>query len=192
MKEQEESDRDELERILFNIGQTELPAARGFSIDSPDKAAWAARKILQAEARIAKQSSLADEYRRRIESWYVETCKRDLESIDYLKGILKSYTEHVITDGRKGKTLRFPGIALSLRKLPDRLEVSDETLALRYCEKMLRVAVETKKSLIRSEVKKALAEGLVIPGVDIMPGSNELYVTDESEKIKEKESNVAA
>jgi hypothetical protein len=192
MKDQEENDRDELERILFNIKKAESTATEGFSIDSSDKAAWAARKIIQAEARIARQSVLADEYRHRIETWYEKTCKRDLESIEYLKGVLKPYTERTIAEEGKGKSLRFPGITLSIRKLPDRLEITDETLALRHCERTLCEAVETKKTLIRSEVKKALTEGLIIPGVDIIPGKYELYVMEESTKSKEKISHVAA
>lgn len=194
MDEQETSTREDLERILFNIGQTEPTAAMGFSIDLPDKAAWAARKILQAEERIGRNTQMADEYRNRIEAWYAQTTKHDLESISFLKGLLKPYAERAIADSRKGKTLRFPGIIVSLRKLPDRLEVTDESLALRYCEKSHKEAVETKKSLIRSEVKKFLTEGGVIPGVDIIPGSEEIYVSDEAEKqsAKERKNNVAA
>lgn len=192
MSELIENDREELERILFNIGSAESVSTPGFTIDSPDKAAWAARKIVQAETRIAQQSRMAEEYRKRIESWYESTIKSDLASIDYLKGLLKPYTIEAVREMRKGKTLRFPGIAISLRKLPDRLEIVDEQLALRYCEKHVEAAVETKKTLIRSELRKVLTNGAIIPGADIVPGGEELYVSDETDQMKEGTKHVAA
>jgi len=192
MSENEQTRFEELEQILFNIQEAEPNAISGFSIDSPDKAAWAARKILQAERRISEKALMAAEYRKRIDHWYESVIKADQSSIDFLKGILKPYAKNAVREIRKGKTIRFPGLSISLRKLPDRLEVVDEALALRYCEKHFQAAVETKKSLIRSEMRKAITNGAMIPGADIVEGLEELYISDERTLTGEGAKHVAA
>ncbi len=70
MNTQEQQDLDELEAILFRIEGTVLPVTSGFRIDTTDKAAWAGRKIIEAEDRIERQRAIANEYKRRIDEWF--------------------------------------------------------------------------------------------------------------------------
>jgi DNA polymerase II small subunit/DNA polymerase delta subunit B len=79
-----------------------------------------------------------------------------------------------------------------MRKLPDRLEISDESLAITYCSTHLGSAVETKKTLIKSEIKRAIVAGSIIPGADIVPGNEELYVVDETNGATEHLKHAAA
>jgi hypothetical protein len=192
-EEFEQGEPTDLERVLFNGDDSQqTTGTMGFTVDTPDKAAWAARKILQAEERIKRQNLLAETYRNRIEGWFVTTTKQDIETIEYLKSLLRPYAEKTILEAKRGKTVRFPGIALLMRKLPDRLEVTDEALAITHCMTHLEAAVEIKKTLIKSEVKRAIAAGSIIPGADIVPGNEELYVVDETEGATEHLKHAAA
>lgn len=191
MNTQEQQDLDELEAILFRIEGTVLPVTSGFQIDTPDKAAWAGRKIVEAENRIEKQRAIADEYKRRIDEWFIRSTKDDSNTIDYLRGIVKPFAVTEIRSLKKGKTLKYFGVSFSMRKHPDKTDVYDEEKAILYCEKHHPEVVEVKKSLSRSALKKTLAEGYDIPGVDLLKGSEELYITGEAEQIAQKTEHAA-
>ncbi len=191
MNDQERHDLDELEAILFSIEGTVSPQVSGFCIDTPDKASWAGRKIVEAESRIEHQKAIADEYKRRIDEWFERTIREDRASIEYLLGMLKPFAISEIRSLKKGKTLKYFGVSISMRKLPDKAEIDDETAAIEYCEQHIPEAVETKKTLSRSMVKKALVEGRFIPGVDLVSGSEELYVTGDKEHTILKKAEAA-
>ncbi len=191
MNDQERHDLDELEAILFSIEGTVSPQVSGFCIDTPDKASWAGRKIVEAESRIERQKAIADEYKRRIDEWFDRTIREDRSSIDYLLGMLKPFAVSEIRSLKKGKTLKYFGVSISMRKLPDKAEIDDEMAAIEYCEQHIPEAVETKKTLARSMVKKALAEGRFIPGADLIPGSEEIYVTGDKDLVISRKAEAA-
>lgn len=179
MTEQEQTDFDELEAILFKIEGTTYPVTNGFYIDSADKASWAGRKIVQAEDRIADQKSVAEEYKHRIDEWFERTIREDQASIEYLRNMIRPFAISEIHNLKKGKTLKYFGVSISMRKLPDKAEILDEGMVIDYCEEYLPDAVEIRKSLSRTEVKKALLKGYDIPGASIIQGSEELYISGE-------------
>jgi len=191
MNANEQHDLDELEAILFRIEGTVTPQASGFRIDTPDKAAWAGRKIVEAESRIERQREIADEYKRRIDEWFERTIREDRASIEYLLGLLKPFAVSEIRSLKKGKKLKYFGVSIAMRKLPDKAEIEDEAVAIEYCEQHMPEAVETKKTLSRVLVKKALVEGRFIPGADLVPGSEELYVTGEKDHMNQKKAEAA-
>lgn len=191
MNEQERQDLDELEAILFRIEGTTLPVTSGFRIDSADKAAWAGRKIVEAEERIDYQKTVAEEYKRRIDEWFERTIREDRASIEYLREMLKPFVIAEIRGLKKGKTLKYFGVSLSMRKLPDKADIEDEEAAISYCEDHLPGVVETRKTLSKSGLKKALAEGYEIPGVETVPGTEELYISGEKKHSAPGQTNAA-
>lgn len=72
----------------------------------------------------------------------------------------------------KGKTLHLLGENVAMRKQPDKTEIMNEAVTLRYCEKKLLTAVEVKKSFSKAVLKKALTDGVFIPGVELIQGKD--------------------
>ncbi len=167
----------ELEDILI---PGSLEQKEPFIIDTPEKSAWAARKIIDGENRIQQYTDQAKEYKKRIDSWFQKAVQREMESVNYLKTIVRPFIEQEISRQVKSKTIRYPGLSIQLRKKPDRVEITDTDIALSFCEANHPDAVVVKKSLSKSFLKNLLAKkGEIIPGTSIVPGYTELYFKDE-------------
>ena len=152
-----------------------------FNIDNNESAAWAARKILTAEERISNLSNQAKQYKNQIDSWYEKTIQSELESIDYLKNIIRPYVEAEISKLHKSKTLNLPGLNIQLRKKPDKIEITDKDIAISFCEANHPDAVIIKKEISKTYLKDLLAnKGEIIPGSHMVPGNNEIYFKDKS------------
>ncbi len=151
-----------------------------FSIDSEDKAVWAAKKILDAESRITHYSELAQEYKKRIDSWFQKAIKKETESSSYLKALIKPFIEAEVSKLSRSKTIHLPGVAIQLKKKPDRIDISDSDLALSFCEANHPDAVIIKKEISKSYLKDLLTkQGEIIPGSQIILGEQELYFKEE-------------
>lgn len=161
----------------------EAPAAEPFKIDSMDKAAWAASKVLEAQARIDQRSELARSYKTRIDAWLDSAIQADLDSVAFLTTLLRPYVETAIAQQHRSRSLLLVSATVSLRKLPDRLDITDPTAALAFCEAEGHMeAIIVKKELSRSVLKKLALEGTAIPGVAMELGSSELYIKPVSER----------
>jgi len=160
----------------------EAPAAEPFKIDSMDKASWAASKVLEAQARIDQRSELARSYKARIDAWLDSSNQADLESVNFLTSLLRPYVETAIAQQHRSRSLLLVSATVSLRKLPDRLDITDPTAALAYCEVEHPEAVIVKKELARTVLKKLVLDGTAIPGVAMELGADELYVKPSTER----------
>lgn len=160
----------------------EAPAPEPFKIDSMDKAAWAASKALEAQARIDQRSELARSYKARIEAWLDSSNQSDLESVAFLTTLLRPYVEIAIAQQHRSRSLLLVSATVSLRKLPDRLEIADSAAALAYCEAEHPEAVIVKKELSKAILKKLALDGTAIPGVAMELGADELYVKPSTER----------
>lgn len=170
----------ELEDIIFEI--TNKPhgeVEKSFTVDSDDKAAWAAKKVLEAQKRIEARNQLAATYKARIDVWFEKATKQDRSSVAFLRSLLLPFAHTALSQVRKGRTLYFPGVSISLRKLPDKAEILDEQLALSFCEKNLAEAIEVKRSIVKSVIKRELSGGALIPGVELTQGIDELYISSD-------------
>ena len=148
-----------------------------FIIDDSSKASWAIARILEAEASIAQRSSLAANYKARIDQWLASANKQDTDSITYLSFLLEPYAKDEIAKLYKSRTLSLPTGTVSLRKLPDRLEITDSSAALAYCEAEHPEAVIIKKELDKSILKDLiLKQSEPIPGVEAELGPDKLYI----------------
>jgi phage host-nuclease inhibitor protein Gam len=156
---------------------TEAPATEQFTIDSLSKASWATARILEAEERITQRATLAKEYKDRIDAWLDTANNQDNDSITYLSFLLQPYVESEVSKLHKSKTISLPTGSLSLRKLPERLEITNPTAALTYCEIEHPEAIIIKKDLDKSILKDLiLKQAEPIPGVDAELGAEKLYV----------------
>jgi hypothetical protein len=167
-----------LDVILFQDPRT--PAKEPFTVDSLDKANWTARKIIQAEERIQKRLAMAEEYKSRIDVWLNHANKADTESVEFLSSLLRPFVENEVK-AQRSKTVRLLGVNASLRKLPEKIELTNPEMALNFCELHHPEALIIKKDLSRAELKKLFQQGELIPGVLLSGGATNLYLrpTDE-------------
>jgi phage host-nuclease inhibitor protein Gam len=148
-----------------------------FTIDTLNKASWAVSQILEAEARIDQRSTLANEYKARIDAWLESATHQDKDSISYLSFLLEPYVKNEVSKLHKSKTLSLPTGTASFRKLPDRLEITDNTSALSFCETEHPEAIIIKKELNKSVLKDLiLKQSEPIPGVSAELGEDKLYI----------------
>ena len=183
---------EDLEDILLSIEEKPPESGTVFMIDTSEKAAWAARKIINAKERIAQREAQRNQYKETIDRWYEKAIKEDADSTEFLMALLKPFVSKEVKALRKSKTLHLPGISLSLRKLPDKAIIRDEDVAISYCEAFLPGAVETKKTLSKTLVKEAINSGTIIPGAELENGGEELYIKGDSPQNKRKEEHHAA
>jgi phage host-nuclease inhibitor protein Gam len=179
-----------LPSVLFPDFDDLLPAdedAEGkepFIIDDMSKATWATARIVEAEERIGQRAEFAKNCKARIDTWLANANKQDENSIFFLTTMLQPYAESEIAKLYKTRTLSLPTGSISLRKLPDRLDISDKELALTYCETEHPEAVITKKELDTAILKDLIfKQAEPIPGVDATLGENRLYVKAPKQKV---------
>lgn len=163
----------------FLHGQAPEETDEGFKIDDERKAAWAASKVLAARRRIAHRVHLADAYQDRILDWLTRANHADQASVAFLEASLKPWVESAVAQGRS-RTILLPGARVGLRKKPDKVEVLDPDAALTFCLEHLEEVVVTKRDLSKTELKKHLDQGARIPGTQLVPGTDELTVTEDS------------
>jgi hypothetical protein len=152
-------------------------ASGSFIIDNLNKASWATSKILEAEARINQRTELAKDFKNRIDLWLASANQQDSDSVSYLSFLLEPYVKNEVSKLHKSKTLSLPTGTASLRKLPDRLDINDSSVALAFCETEHPEAVIIKKELDKSILKDLiLKHAEPIPGVSAELGKEKLYI----------------
>jgi hypothetical protein len=148
-----------------------------FVINDPSRASWAIARILEAQARMAERESLAGIYKARIEQWLATANQADESSATYLSFLLEPYVKDEVSKLHKSRTLSLPTGTASLRKLPDRLEITDNAVALAYCETEHPEAVVIRKELDKSALKDLiLRQAEPVPGVEAGVGEDRLYI----------------
>lgn len=161
-----------------------------FGIHSIEMAAWAARKVLDARARISSRTELADQYKSRIEEWLKKASTEDSDSISFFMSHLKAYAEREIGRQRRSRTFHLPGASLSLRKKPDRFEILDELEAIAYCESSLPEALIIKKQISKAALKQCFHKGLP-PSITFVPGEDELYINADNAQCVSDDKHAA-
>ena len=152
----------------------------GFKIDDERKAAWAAGKILIARRRIASRAQLAEAYQVRILDWLTTSNQSDEQAIGFLEASLRPWVEETVSHFGKTRSLKLPGSKVGLRKKPDKVEVANLELVLAFCEEHeLEGVVVVKKDISKTELKTHLVAGARIPGAELVPGADELMVSED-------------
>ena len=153
------------------------PAAPAFIVDSLAKADWAISRILEAESRNTRRASLAATLHERIDAWFTKASSSDSDSVVYLSGLLRPYVETEVSRQRRSRSLILPSGTAQLRKLADRLEITNPEAAMAWAANNAPTAIIIKKELSRSVLKNLItAQGEAIPGCEFSLGSDELYV----------------
>jgi hypothetical protein len=149
-----------------------------FSIDTQEKATWAARRILQAQTRIAEREHLAKTYQARIDAWLQEASKPDTDTIDTLCTFLDPYLRQELDGTKRRKNIKLLGATIGFRTLPKKVDIINPEQAINFCETHYPDVVIIKKDLSRSELRKLAESGTLIPGVVLDGGTERLYVKE--------------
>jgi uncharacterized protein YqcC (DUF446 family) len=155
---------------------SEASAVEPFMVDTLSKASWCASRILEAQTRIDQRSELAQSYIERIRSWADSASASDRDTVDYLGSLLKPYVETAVAQQHRSRSLILVSATASLRKLPDRLEITDTTAALAYCKQNHPEAVIIREDLSKTELKRLVFNGNAIPGIIAELGGDKLFV----------------
>ncbi len=164
---------------FFSPTTKELGSASSetFAIDSVARADWAIARIIEAQARMATRADLAADLHCRVNSWLAKANTSDEDSVSYLMALLRPYAEAEIATQHRSRSLILPSGTASLRRLPDRLEITDAKAAMAWAEDTHPEAIVTKKELSKSALKTLIfTKGEAVPGVDACLGSDELYI----------------
>ena len=183
---QTEINEPSLDVILFQ--EPPAPSKEPFTVDNLDKANWTARKIIQAEERIQKRMAKAEEYKAKIDEWLSQANKEDEESLEFLTSLLRPFVEDEVKRQRN-KTVRLLGVNASLRKLPEKVELTNPEMALNFCELHHPEALIVKKELSKSELKKLFQNGDLIPGVLLSGCATNLYLKPSGEHLASTEES---
>jgi hypothetical protein len=170
----------DIDEIVFDEDRAtdEAKQREGFRIGSQDKATWAARRYLQAEKRITERERLAKEYKARIDSWLEHANKGDLDTTETMRTLLTPFLEHELSGSTRKRSIDLLGVRVGFRKLPERVEIVDTSMALDFCEANHPEVVIVKKELSKAALRKAAHHGALIPGVVLDGGQDRLVVTE--------------
>jgi hypothetical protein len=149
-----------------------------FVVDTEEKATWAARRILQAQTRIAERGHLAKTYKARIDQWLEEASKPDTETINTLSSFLDPFLRQELESIHRRKSIKLLGATIGFRTLPRKVDIINPEQAIDFCETHYPDAVIVKKDLSRSELRKLAESGTLIPGVVLDGGMERLYVKE--------------
>jgi len=148
-----------------------------FVVDTVAKADWAIGRILSLEARMARRAELAIELHNRIDAWLAKAQAPDTDSAAYLTGLLRPYVEAELANQHRSRTLSLPSGMASLRRLPDRLEVTARAAPRAWGEPHAPEAVVSKKALSKTELNRlVLKASEPVPGVDATLGVDTLII----------------
>jgi len=152
-------------------------AAEQFVVDDFSTASWCASKIVDAQARIDQRSELARSYIERIRTWLSDANASDQDTVSYLSSLLRPFVESAVAQQHRSRSLIFVSAIASLRKLPDRLEITDPSAAMAYCKTHHPEAVVVREDISKSAVRSLIfTEGEAVPGVEAQLGHDELYI----------------
>jgi hypothetical protein len=163
----------------FVHGELETVPDESFQIRNEGQAAWAAGRVLSARRRIVSRGRLAEAYQTRILDWLANANREDERSVGFLEQALRPWVESEVANLGKTRSLKILGARVGLRKRPDKVDLFDTDAALEFCIEHLAEAVQVKKELSRTELKRALVEGARIPGAILVTGQDELVLAEE-------------
>ncbi|MGD1007305.1 MAG: host-nuclease inhibitor Gam family protein [Ignavibacteriaceae bacterium] len=139
-------------------------------------------EVIRLEEEIAQTFTNAEEEARIVKEWALKHCSGKQDKINLLKLKLEAYIRE---EGKK--TIDLPHGTLKIRKLPDKVEISE-------MEKFLEGATQDVITVIPEAIKPDLNKikaylkntGHILPGINVIEGKEEfkLTINNKSKEIK--------
>jgi len=148
------------ERLDAAIEQDVEPRNRDtWSIETMDQAAWASRKLRDAHAEIDEIDAWQTREIDRIKNAATAERNRIQQSASFFENALAVYLNHLISEGRKTKSLDLPGGKISIRSRADKLEIDDEAKAIAWLkEHELGAAIKVRESIDKRGLLDAITK----------------------------------
>jgi len=160
-------------------------ADEGFTVDSEEKAIWAAEKLVAAHAEIAAHQLAASQRIALMNQWLTDVTRPLAARVEFFEGMLDHYHREVFAADSKKKTIPLPGVQLKSRAGQDAWAF-DADLFLAWADEHAPELVRVKREPNAAEAKKALtaagggvavnADGVVVAGVVITPGETKFSI----------------
>lgn len=166
-----------MDELLFDIDSPEVE--EGFVVNSLDKATWCAQRYIAAEKRISERKELADFYKNKIDIWLSESSKSDANTMSVMASLIEPYAREYVSGLKNRHSFKVLGASIGFRKHPDKLDISDEDSAVRFCEEHYPDIIQSKKTISKTLAKAYLKDGSRIPGLELSVGNEELVIHQE-------------
>ena len=142
------------------------------------------KKISGLEEKIARNFKIAEEEVKIINDFYLKKNSKIKEAIDGIARILEEYIR-----GKGEKTITFPAGTLKLHKKPDKVEITDLDLFLKYATEDLLTKVPESYKPNLTKIKAYMKySGRVPKGVSKVEGTEEFKLTLNN-NIKEEQND---
>ena len=147
-----------------------------FSVDTTEKAVWAAKKYLEAKERVESRLEQNLSFKAKIDSWSERSNSDDIATMEYMQSILEPYAKKVVDKQKKSRSLKLPEVTINFRKSPEKVIFDNEDMIIDFCKTNLPKALETKTYVLKTVLKNLLTEGEIIPGVSIVKGPEKMII----------------
>ena len=130
-------------------------------------------EVIRLEAEIAQTFSNAEEEARIVQDWALKHCSGMQDKINLLKLKLEAYIRE---EGKK--TIDLPHGTLKIRKLPDKVEISDMEKFLESAnQEVVTIVPETVKPDLNKIKAYLKSSGHILPGITVIEGKEEFKLT---------------
>lgn len=152
----------------------------GFTVQDPDQAMWAARKLRQMRERLDEAQATAQREVDRIEAWLEEVARPLEAGMAHMEGLLTEYHRRKFKADPTAKTVKLPGVVLTARaQQPEWTWDDDAFVAWAKAHKRPDLVrrpkpvpdkVKAKAELTTTDTGAVVdANGVVVEGVKAMP-----------------------
>jgi phage host-nuclease inhibitor protein Gam len=130
-------------------------------------------EVIRLEAEIAQTFTNAEEEVRIVKEWALKHCSGMQDKINLLKLKLEAYIRE---EGKK--TIDLPHGTLKMRKLPDKVEISDMDKFLESAtQEVITIVPETVKPDLNKIKAYLKNSGHILPGITVIEGKEEFKLT---------------
>ncbi len=147
-------------------------SALPFEIDSPEKASWLVRKIVECRLYGTRAKAFAER----------EQCRaaREEQALwQRFGGQLEAWVQHMIAaSGGRRKSVSFPAGTVGYRRVGPKLIVEDKEAVLRWAKEHVPDAVVVTERLLKAKLNEVMETTGLIPdeGVHFEPATERLFV----------------
>lgn len=181
---------DEQEAAFLESIGAEMPEGEELSaVDA--RLDYLLEKITERRKDVAHAQEVAERRMDMIRSWLTEETAKAEREIEWLEKQIRLSFPQTVDQLRserdtKKKSVSLPHGTIGFRSSQDTVDVVDEEKALRWAEDSCPDAIKVKRRVLKTPIKKMLAEGGVLTtgepldpeenGLQFVPGSDSFYV----------------
>lgn len=170
---------DQLADILQGDLSTEK---KSFAVTDYGSGNWAVSKAMDATTEIVRLQVQAEAWHQQIGAWLAKATAEYTRSVEYMESLLRPFVTEELK-GKKSRHVTFPAGEAGFRKSPDRLDITDEAVALMWAKANCPEAVKVTETVQKTPLKKRIeSTGEMPDGVKLVPGEERFYIKPIGEK----------